>query len=138
MITKSYRANQNGWMTTEISSKWFFENRFVPEATARCNSVGLDRDCKILLILDNCPAHANVELVKSNVCTVRLRPSCTSPIQPPDNGILRSLKCKYCAIFMMRLLSASNSGRPVQEFLKTFNLRSMVLRMLGNLSRPRL
>ncbi|KFD53309.1 hypothetical protein M514_05790 [Trichuris suis] len=29
-------------------------------------------------------------------------------------------------MFMTRLLSASNSGRPVQEFLKTCSFRSMV------------
>ncbi|KFD64045.1 hypothetical protein M514_08632 [Trichuris suis] len=112
-------------MTTEITSGWF-ERHFIPEARAHCNSIGLDKDCKIVLTLDNCPAHPVTELVKKNVHSVRLPPNCTSLIQPLDNGILRSLKCNYCSMCMTRLLSASNSGMPVQEFLKGFNLRNMI------------
>ncbi|KFD67152.1 hypothetical protein M514_20588 [Trichuris suis] len=47
-----YRASRNGWMITEITSEWF-ERHFVPEARAHCNSIGLDKDCKIVLTLDN-------------------------------------------------------------------------------------
>ncbi|KFD46316.1 hypothetical protein M513_12794 [Trichuris suis] len=129
-----YHANKNGWTTTEITSEWC-EDDFVAGARAHCSSIGLDHECKIVLILDNCPAHPNAELTKNNVCTVGLRPNCTSLIQPLDNSTMHSLKSKYRTMLMTHLLSAHNSRRPVQEFLKTFNLRSMdstSLRMLGN------
>ncbi|KFD62016.1 hypothetical protein M514_11293 [Trichuris suis] len=67
-----YRASRNRWMTREITSEWF-ERHFVPEERAHC-SIGLDKDCKIVLTLDNCPAHPVTELVKKNVHSVRLPP----------------------------------------------------------------
>ena len=121
-----YRANKKGWMITELSLDWF-NNYFVPEARAHCDSIGLDHNCKILLILDNCSAHPKAELlVKDNVFGVYLPPNCTSLIQPMDNGILRSLKSKYRTQFMRRLLSEVNSGKPVREFIREYNVRDMI------------
>nr|XP_053629141.1 TBC1 domain family member 4-like [Cherax quadricarinatus] len=121
-----YRANKKGWITTETTLNWF-GSHFLPEARAHCDSVGLDHNCKIMLILDNCSAHLKAELlVKNNAFSVYLPPNCTSLIQPQDNGILRSFKSRYRTHFLRCLLSAVNSGRPVREFLKEFNVRDMV------------
>ncbi|XP_064420150.1 tigger transposable element-derived protein 2-like [Latimeria chalumnae] len=120
-----YRANKKGWITTQITLEWF-EHYFVPEARAHCTSVGLDRNCKILLILDNCSAHPSVDLlVKNNVVGVYLPSNCTLLIQPQDQGILCSLKCKYRSQFMKRLLSVVNSGKSVQTFIKEFNMKDV-------------
>lgn len=121
-----YRASKKGWVTTDITLDWF-QKCFVPEARAHCNSVGLDPKCKILLILDNCSAHPKADLlVKDNVFVVYLPPNCTSLIQPQDNGIIRSMKCKYRSLLMRRLVSSVNSGTPVQKFIKEFNIKDAV------------
>ena len=88
-----------------------------------------------MLILDNCSAHTNTELlVKDNVFCVYLPPNCTSLIQPQDNDILCSLKAKYCTHFMRCLLSEVNSGKPVREFIGEY-VRDVVncVSMLGYL-----
>lgn len=121
-----YRANKKGWVTTNITLDWF-KKCFVPEARAHCNSVGLDPKCKILLILDNCSAHPKADLlVKDNVFVIYLPPNCTSLIQPQNNGIVRSMKCKYRSLLMRRLMSSINSGTPVQKFIKEFNIKDAV------------
>ena len=65
-----YCANKKGWITTELSLDWF-HNCFVLKAGAHCNSVGLESNCKIMLLLDSCSAHPKTELlVKDNVFCV--------------------------------------------------------------------
>ncbi|XP_042212512.1 tigger transposable element-derived protein 2-like [Homarus americanus] len=121
-----YRGNKKGWITTKLCLEWF-ERYFVHEARAHCNSVGLDPKCKIVLILDNCSAHSKAELlVKDNVVGLYLPPNCISLIQPCDQGILRSLKCKYRAAFMRHLLAAVNNGKHVSAFMKEVNLKDVI------------
>ena len=47
-------------------------------------------------------------------------------IQSLDNGILRSLRVKNRAHFMRRLLREVNSGKPVSEFIREYNVRNVV------------
>ena len=49
---------------------------------------------KVILIVDNCPAHRIIEGLKA-VELVFLPPNTTSNIQPIDQGVIRSLKAKY-------------------------------------------
>ena len=49
---------------------------------------------KILLIVDNCPAHPQIGGLKAiEMCF--LPPNTTSITQPMDQGVIRSLKAKY-------------------------------------------
>uniref|UniRef100_UPI00398F7695 general transcription factor II-I-like isoform X2 n=1 Tax=Pristiophorus japonicus TaxID=55135 RepID=UPI00398F7695 len=126
-----YRGNKKGGITTKLCLEWF-EKYFVPEARANCTSVGLDPKCKIMLILDNCSAHPKAELlVKDNVVGLYLPPNCTSLLQPCDQGILRSLKCKYRSEFMHRLLVSINAGKSVTTFWKEFNLKDVIWTLAG-------
>ena len=87
--------NKKAWMTQPVFLDWYNQH-FIPEARAHCTSVGLDEHCEIVLLLDNCTAHPPAEeLDKNNVFVKYLPPNCTSIIQPQDQGIIRSLKCKY-------------------------------------------
>jgi hypothetical protein len=84
----------------------WFENHFVHEARTHCTSVGLASDAKIMLILDNCSAHPNAELlVKDNVFAVYLTPKCMSLIQPLDHRILCSFKSHYNGEFLSKMLT---------------------------------
>lgn len=121
-----YRGNKKGWITTELTLEWF-EKYFVPEARAHCTSVGLPSDCKIVLLLDNCSAHPKAERMnKNNVSVMYLPPNCTSIMQPQDQGILRSLKAKYRSLFMKRMLNVVNAGKPVETFIKEFNMKDVL------------
>ena len=119
-----YRSNKKGWMTTKIFLQWF-ERYFVREARAHCTSVGLDPNCKIVLLLDNCSSHPAL-LMKDNVMGLYLPPNCTSLIQPCDQGILWSMKCKYRSVFMHYVLLAINNGKDIQAIKKEFTLKDAI------------
>lgn len=48
---------------------------------------------KVLLLVDNCPAHPNV--ANLSIKLVFLPPNTTSVLQPMDQGVIRSLKSKF-------------------------------------------
>jgi hypothetical protein len=101
-------------------------NYFALEARAHCISKELGDDCKIILTLDNCPAHADASLLAScDVHVVYIPPNCTSIIQPMDQGILRSLKCYYRQQLMQKLIVACNRGQGVDGFKKSSALRML-------------
>ena len=119
-----YRGNKKGWMTTKIFLEWV-EGFFVREARAHCTLVGLDPNCKIVLLLDNCSSHPAL-LMKDIVMGLYLPPNCISLIQPCDQGILRSMKCKYRSMFMHHVLLAINNGKDIQAIQKEFTLKDAI------------
>lgn len=120
-----YRASKKAWVTTTLTTEWF--DSFVRQARQHCNSIGLEKNCRILLLLDNCSAHSCAQtLEKDNVSVLYLPPNCTSLIQPQDQGILRSLKCKYRTEFLRNFLSNVNSGKSVVEMMKSYNLKDVI------------
>ena len=78
------------WMDTAIFKKWFHDV-FVPYVRKFCRDN--DIECKILLLLDNAPAHPSISTLQSNdgkIVTKFLPPNTTLLIQPVDQGILES------------------------------------------------
>ena len=79
-----YRGQKKSWMDSDLFEEWVREQdkKFVCE------------DRKILLIVDNCPAHSQIGGLKAiEMCF--LPPDTTSITQPMDQGVIRSLKVKY-------------------------------------------
>lgn len=119
-------SNKRAWMTTQIFNDWY-KRHFLPEARAHCTRVGLDENCLIVLVLDNCTAHPPAEELNTAHINVKyLPPNCTSLIQPQDQGILRSMKCLYKNLFLNAMLDAVNRGVPLQDFLKSWNVKDAV------------
>lgn len=58
---------------------------------------------KILMIVDNCPAHPKVEGLRS-IELHFLPPNCTSGLQPMDQGIIRLLKVHYRKLSLKMIL----------------------------------
>ena len=56
--------------------------------------------CKVVLVIDNCPAHLNVPGLKA-VTLVFLPPN-TSVTQPMDQGVIQSLKTHYRKLVLMK------------------------------------
>jgi len=79
----TYESNTKAWMTSElfqkISTSWDHELR--------------SKRRKILLLLDNRPAHPHLDL--KFIKLVFLPPNTTSVIQPMDQGVIRSQKAFY-------------------------------------------
>ena len=80
----TYESNANSWMTSHIYESWLRD---------------FDRDMKlqdrkILLLVDNCPAHPQVADL-TNIRLEFLPPNTTSILQPMDMGIISCLKKVY-------------------------------------------
>lgn len=85
-------------MTRELFTQWLlqFDNTMTKKQK------------KVLLIVDNCSAHM-VNVRSSNVQLEFLPPSCTSLLQPLDQGIIRCVKAEFrkrlvqCLLINIRL-----------------------------------
>ena len=75
-----YRSSRNAWMTSQI-----WTNQLQNWDLQLCKE-----NKKILLLVDNCSAHADVPL--KQIQMMFLPPNTTSLIQPCDMGIIRALK----------------------------------------------
>ncbi|CAH3998250.1 unnamed protein product [Pieris brassicae] len=80
----TYENNTRSWMTSQIFEKW------LRSWDAELKSGGN----KILLLVDNCPAHSVVSNLKC-IKLVFLPPNVTSVLQPMDQGVIKALKTQY-------------------------------------------
>lgn len=120
-----YRSNKRAWVTQELFKDWF-SNHFVSEARAHARNVGLPDNAKIVLLIDNCPAHPLAEhLVKDNVFVSYLPPNCTALIQPMDQGIIKNLKCHYRKKLLQKIVHCEDSFSH-DSFKKSFTLKDAV------------
>lgn len=93
-----YRANKNAWMTAGLFNEWL--QWFSVRMTGR----------KVLLLMDNCPAHTAGTLDIANTEVKFLPPNTTSKLQPLDGGIIRTLKAHYRRRQALRTLQQFNTG----------------------------
>ena len=79
-----YRSQSKSWMTGDLFIEWLstLDRKFVSDAR------------KVLMMVDNCPAHPDVPNLKAITLTF-LPPNTTSKLQPMDQGVIRSLKAYY-------------------------------------------
>ena len=86
-----YRNQKKSWMDGALFEEWVREldRKFASEGRS------------IALVIDNCPAHPHIENLKS-IKLFFLPPNTTSATRPMDQGVIRSLKAKYCRIWFKR------------------------------------
>lgn len=89
-----YKSNRRAWMTLEIFEEW-----------VRSWDRELTKEKKmILLLVDNCPAHIEIQDLK-NITLVFLPPDTTSVLQPMDQGIIRALKTNFRKNLVLKLIA---------------------------------
>jgi hypothetical protein len=88
-----YSANKKAWMTSDL---------FEAELTHWDRELRL-QERKILLLADNCPAHPVLEKLE-NIKLVFLPANTKSMLQPMDQGVIRSLKCHYRKLMLLRMI----------------------------------
>ena len=79
-----YEANKSAWMTSAIFSNWL---------RAWDKELCLAKK-KILLLVDNCAAHPEVEEL-TNIRLEFFPPNTTSVLQPCDQGVINAVKAHY-------------------------------------------
>jgi hypothetical protein len=89
----TYESNSKAWMTAELWSKillnWDLE-------------LGRKKE-KILLLVDNCPAHSKVVL--RNIKLVFLPSNCTSVLQPMDQGVIKCMKTYFRKSLVLKMIN---------------------------------
>lgn len=99
ILPVKYRSNSKSWMTSTL----FTEELLQWDAELQ------KKNRKILLLVDNCPAHPEVPL--NQIKLVFLPPNTSSKLQPMDQGVIHSLKSHYRKIMLMKMLEEVDSGK---------------------------
>ncbi|CAH0725635.1 unnamed protein product, partial [Brenthis ino] len=94
-----YESNRKAWMTGDIFTKW--ARAWDRELTKK--------NKKILLLVDNCPAHPHIADLK-NITLVFLPPNTTSVLQPMDQGIIRALKAHFRKNLVLKMIQFLDGG----------------------------
>ncbi|KAH1256564.1 CENP-B 2 [Glycine max] len=94
-----YQANKKAWMTSVLFDEYV------------CSFDQMMHGRRVLLVVDNCPAHPrNIEGLR-NVELFFLPPNMTSKIQPCDAGIIRAFKIHYHRRFYRKILEGYEVGQ---------------------------
>ena len=97
-----YFANRKAWMVSEIFEEWLrkLDRKFSREHR------------KVLMLVDNCPAHPSVSGLKA-ITLKFLPPNTTSHLQPMDQGIIQNMKVFYRKLVVERVIREIEAGREV-------------------------
>lgn len=95
-----YGNNRKAWMTSDIFVKWVRD--WDRELTKQKK--------KILLLVDNCPAHPSVSDLRS-ITLVFLPPNTTSTLQPMDQGIIRALKSNFRKNLVLKIIASLEANK---------------------------
>ena len=99
-----YRGQKKSWMNSDLFEEWVREQDRKFECENR----------KILLIVDNCPAHPQIGGLKAiEMCF--LPPNTTSITQPMDQGDIRSLKAKYRSRMIQQIIKAIDAKKSIPK-----------------------
>ena len=115
-----WASNKKAWMTSTLFENWY-RNHFIPAVKYYCKRKNLD--FKILLLVDNCPAHPNLSHVDPNVRMEFLPPNTTSRIQPMDQGTIAIMKANYRKITFSK---AHETHETLSDFLKEYTILDAV------------
>ncbi|XP_031336955.1 tigger transposable element-derived protein 4-like [Photinus pyralis] len=99
----TYYSNKRAWITSEIFEKILRDWDTELEKRKR----------KILLLVDNCPAHPKVLNLK-RIELIFLPPNVTAVLQPMDQGVIRSLKSHYRQQLLFKLIRALDSNNDLK------------------------
>ncbi|XP_017050529.2 tigger transposable element-derived protein 4-like [Drosophila ficusphila] len=89
-----YHGNRRAWMTSTIFINW----------VRGWNAELKKQRKKILLLVDNCPAHPTISDL-TNITLVFLPPNTTSVLQPMDQGIIRVIKSIFRKNLVLKIIS---------------------------------
>lgn len=97
----NYAANKKAWMTSSLFI------RYLNEWDSRLRM----KNRKILLALDNCSAHPDINQTLTNIKLCFLPPNTTSVLQPLDQGIIKNFKVHYREILLTKKLMTIDENK---------------------------
>lgn len=97
----NYYANANAWMKSEI---------FEMELIKWDKELRKNNDRKILLLVDNCTAHKDYNVILTNIRIEYFPSNTTSVLQPMDAGIIKNFKVYYRKHFVIELIQCIDNN----------------------------
>ncbi|KAF7685383.1 Tigger transposable element-derived protein 6, partial [Cucumispora dikerogammari] len=110
-----YTSSRRAWMTSEIFNDWL----------SKWNTKLKKNNKKILLLLDNCPAHKCRDQL-SQIELMFLPKNSTGELQPLDNGIIRTFKANFEKYKLNFILEKVENEFGVYESYKKPNLVDVI------------
>ena len=110
----TWKANKKAWMTSVLFEEWLKD----------LNMKMIAQNRKILLFVDQCPSHCEVQL--SNIKLKFLPCNTTSLVQPLDQGIIKNFKTLYRNLFIKHLIAESATQSAEQLASYKINLLDAV------------
>ena len=103
-----YRGQKKSWMDSDLFEEWVreFDRKFEQQ------------NRKIVLIIDNCPAHPAIGGLKAiQLCFFAPPPppNTTAVTQPMDQGVICSLKAKYRSRLIKLIIKAIDSNKDIPK-----------------------
>ncbi|GBM80170.1 Tigger transposable element-derived protein 4 [Araneus ventricosus] len=105
-LSLDYKSNKKAWMTSDLFQKYL----------GQWDKELAKKKRKIVLLIDNYTAHiepSNFQWIK----VVFLSPNTTSVLQPMDQGVIRSLKCRYRKQLILRILECYDINKDCGIYL---------------------
>ena len=99
-----YRGQKKSWMDSDLFEEW------VRELGRKIDQ----QNRKVVLIIDNCPAHPAIGGLKA-VQLCFLSPNTTVVTQPVDQGVIRSLKAKCRSRLIKLIIKAIDSNKDIPK-----------------------
>lgn len=98
-----YKSNKKAWMTSVLFEEWLLN----------LDSIFQKKNRKILLFIDNCPAHSKIPNLKS-IKVIFFPPNMTSVVQPMDQGVIKNFKHYYRQKIVIKILNEMNSNLEIK------------------------
>uniref|UniRef100_H3AJI5 HTH CENPB-type domain-containing protein n=1 Tax=Latimeria chalumnae TaxID=7897 RepID=H3AJI5_LATCH len=92
VMVADYKANTRAWITSDTFTEWVKKFDRKMEYQKR----------KVLLFIDNCPAHPTIATLKATTM-IFLPPNSISKLQPTDQGIIKSFKQNYRCLLLQHI-----------------------------------
>ncbi|PFX20594.1 Tigger transposable element-derived protein 6 [Stylophora pistillata] len=112
-----YRHNSKAWMTSQLFCEWL----------DIVNNQMRNSNRKIILIVDNCAAHPQVE--RSNIKLVFLPPNTTAKLQPCDAGIIQAVKLQYRKKLLRKIAFAFEEVESASSLAKKVTIFDAIMRL---------
>ncbi|XP_055307810.1 jerky protein homolog-like, partial [Sitodiplosis mosellana] len=82
---------------------------------------------KAILLIDNCPAHEELQTDDGNIITIALPPNVTSVLQPMDQSPINVFKMNYRKLLLSSVVANENTN--IIQALKEHNIRDAIVMM---------
>ncbi|XP_066139197.1 tigger transposable element-derived protein 4-like isoform X2 [Euwallacea fornicatus] len=114
----TYKSNKKAWMTADLFESWLLA----------LDKYFLHQNRKVLLIIDNCPAHPQLNHKLRAIKLTFFPPNMTSKLQPLDQGIINCFKLHYRQRILKKILDSfeSHSSIPKIDLLDCINIVAKV------------